>query len=73
MHLEQNFYRRLELKNHHYRQAYTYLARFDLPLKAPDALHLATASLERLPLVTADRQLARNAESLGLEVDLLEA
>ena len=37
-------------------------------LKAPDALHLAAASIENIPLITADRQLARNAETLGIRV-----
>jgi len=70
-HLEQGFYTRLNLRLGHYRQARDYIARFDLPLKAPDALHLAAAALEQLTLVTADGQLARNAETLGIAVELL--
>jgi uncharacterized protein len=72
-HVEQGFYRRLSLHTGHYRTARDYIARFDLPLKAPDALHLAAAALEQLSLVTADRQLARNAERLGITVELLSA
>lgn len=72
-HVEQGFYRRLGLHTGHYRTARDYITRFDLPLKAPDALHLAAAALEQLPLVTADRQLARNAETLGIAVELLRA
>ncbi len=53
--------------------ARTFIARFDLPLKTPDALHLAAASFARLQLITADRQLARNARALGIDVALLEA
>jgi predicted nucleic acid-binding protein len=48
-----------------------FIGRFDLPLESPDALHLAVAAEQRLPLVTADQQLARNAASLGLEVELI--
>ncbi len=70
-HLEQGFYTYLNLRIEHYRQARDYIARFDLPLKAPDALHLAAAAVAQLPLVTADRQLARNAQSLGVAVELL--
>lgn len=70
-HLDENLYRSLHLNRAAYRQARDYIARFDLPLKAPDALHLAAAALEQLPLVTADRQLARNAETLGIDVELL--
>ncbi|MCL4863498.1 MAG: type II toxin-antitoxin system VapC family toxin [Caldilineaceae bacterium] len=70
-HLEQGFYSRLPLQTWHYQQAHIWVTRFDLPLKAPDSLHLAVAHLERLRLVTADRQLARNAEALGIAVELL--
>jgi hypothetical protein len=70
-HLANDFYSSLHLQSSVYRLARTYITRFDLPLKAPDALHLAAAHLERLQLVTADRQLARNAETLGIAVDLL--
>jgi hypothetical protein len=72
-HLEQGLYTRLPLHLQHYQQAHSWITRFDLPLKAPDALHLAAAHLERLQLVTADRQLARNADTLGIAVDLLSA
>ncbi|NJN81421.1 MAG: type II toxin-antitoxin system VapC family toxin [Caldilineaceae bacterium] len=70
-HLEQGLYTQIPLRVAHYRQAREYIARFYLPLKAPDALHLAAAALEQLPLLTADRQLAHNAESLGIAVELL--
>jgi predicted nucleic acid-binding protein len=72
-HLEHGFYSRLPLQTRHYRQAHAWITRFDLSLKAPDALHLAVAHLERLQLVTADRQLARNAAALDLDVLLLQA
>lgn len=72
-HVTKGNYRQLNLQSVHYRQARDYIARFDLPLKAPDALHLAAAALEQLPLVTADRQLARNADTLGIDVELLLA
>ena len=72
-HLNDGLYRSVRLDSGTYRLARDYIARFDLPLKAPDAFHLAVASLERLPLVTADRQLARNAGTLGVDVELLEA
>lgn len=72
-HLDQGIYTRLPLQVQHYRYAREAIARFDLPLKAPDALHLAAAALEQLPLITADRQLARNAGALGVRVELLEA
>jgi predicted nucleic acid-binding protein len=70
-HIHEHRYRSLHLNTAVYQLARDYVARFDLPLKAPDALHLAAATLEELTLVTADRQLARNAELLGVGAELL--
>jgi predicted nucleic acid-binding protein len=72
-HVGEHRYRSLHLNTTVYQLAREYVVRFDLPLKAPDALHLAAASLEELTLITADRQLARNAETLGIAVELLVA
>lgn len=72
-HLESGLYTRLHLRANHYRWARDAIARFDLPLKAPDALHLAAAHAEGLHLITADRQLARNADALGIAFELIEA
>lgn len=70
-HLEGGWYTRIHLHAGHYLAARSFIARFDLPLKSPDALHLAVSAAESLPLITADQQLARNAQALGLEVQLL--
>jgi predicted nucleic acid-binding protein len=70
-HLDDGLYARIALNTGHYRRARDLLARFDLPLKAPDALHLAVAAAEALRLVTVDEQLARNARALGLDVELV--
>lgn len=72
-HLEAGLYGRLRLQAHHYRWARDAIARFDLPLKSPDALHLAAAHSAGLWIVTADRQLARNAESLNVAFELIES
>ncbi|HEY5299369.1 MAG TPA: type II toxin-antitoxin system VapC family toxin [Acetobacteraceae bacterium] len=50
------------------RLASTYVRRFDLMLKAPDALHAAICRRLDLTLVTLDRRLARAAGELGLSV-----
>lgn len=71
-HLTQGLYVPLHLSSAVYRQAQAYITRYDLALKAPDALHLAAAALAQAPLVTADRQLAHNAQALGIAVELLE-
>ena len=72
-HLTSGFYGRVHLEATHYRWARDAIARFDLPLKSPDALHVAAAYVGGLRLVTADRQLAQNAESLGVRAELIEA
>lgn len=72
-HLDAGLYTRLHLNADHYRWARDAIFRFDLPLKSPDALHLAAAQRGGLRLITADRQLARNAASLGVAFDLVES
>jgi predicted nucleic acid-binding protein len=71
-HLEEGLYVRRHLHAGHYRLARDFIARFDLPLKSPDALHLAICAAEDLSLFTADRQLARNAEALSVDFELVE-
>ena len=55
------------------RLAYIYVRRFDLGLRAPDALHLAIARRLDATLVTLDRRLAIAANQLGVSVDALRA
>lgn len=45
-----------------------FVRRFDLQLKAPDALHLALCAREGLPLLTFDLSQARAAEALRVPV-----
>jgi hypothetical protein len=51
------------------RLAYIYVRRFDLALRAPDALHLAIARRLDATLVTLDRRLATAARELGVAVE----
>jgi predicted nucleic acid-binding protein len=50
------------------RLAYVYVRRFDLRLRAPDALHLAIAGRLDATLVTLDRRLADAAREFGIAV-----
>jgi predicted nucleic acid-binding protein len=52
------------------RLADVFARRFDLMLRAPDALHVAICRRLDLTLVTLDRRLARAADSLGLRVQI---
>ncbi len=51
-----------------HRLAGLYVRRFDLALRAPDALHLAICARLGLTLVTLDRRLAAAAVALGVAV-----
>ncbi|MGH7030020.1 MAG: type II toxin-antitoxin system VapC family toxin [Stellaceae bacterium] len=55
------------------RRAYIYVRRFDLGLRAPDALHLAIARRLDATLVTLDRRLATAAREMGIAVDVPKA
>jgi predicted nucleic acid-binding protein len=52
------------------RLAYAYVRRFDLMLRAPDALHLAVARRFDATLVTLDRRLELAAQNLGIAVEV---
>jgi predicted nucleic acid-binding protein len=70
-HINEGLYRLVLLENQHYHLARDWIARFDLPLRTLDALHLAVSSINNLYLVTADDRLAQSATVLGIDVLLL--
>ncbi len=53
------------------RLAHVFVRRFNLGLRAPDALHAAVCRRENLTLITLHKRLAAAAEALGLRVKLL--
>jgi predicted nucleic acid-binding protein len=55
------------------RLADAYVRRFDLALRAPDALHLAIARRLDATLITLDRRLARAAREMGIAVEVPKA
>ncbi len=59
---------RVEIASGDIKQADAYLRRLDLPLRAPDAIHIAIAWRRGVSLVTFDRQLAAAARTLGIAV-----
>ncbi len=54
------------------RLASIFVRRFDLMLRAPDAIHAAVCQRADLLLVTMDRRLARAARELGVRAQLLD-
>jgi len=70
-HLDQFLFKRIPLEREHYSLAFNWLIQLSIPLKTLDALHLAVAAGNNLQVITADRQLARSAQKLGLANKLL--
>ena len=52
------------------RLAYIYVRRFELGLRAPDALHLAITRRLEAALITLDRRLATAARELGIAIEM---
>jgi len=61
-HVAEGFYRRVPLGTEHFLRAHDLLATFSSALRTLDALHLAAALAENLPLLTADRDFGRAAK-----------
>lgn len=61
----------VELNAADVRLAHLYVRRFELMLRAPDALHAAICRRADLELITLDRRLASAAEALGVSTQLL--
>ena len=57
-----------DMDAHDCRLANSYVRRFELKLRAPDALHAAICRRLDLRLVTLDRQVAAAARELGIDV-----
>ncbi len=57
-----------EMDTHDCRLANTYVRRFDLKLRAPDALHAAICRRLQFQLVILDRRLAAPAKELGIDL-----
>jgi hypothetical protein len=63
----------LDLQTADFRLASALVRRFELGLRAPDALHLAACRRGDHTLLTLDRRLAGAAETLGVRVTCLAA
>lgn len=69
--LDNGFYTRLPLEPLHYTTAHNWISQFNTALRTLDALHLAVAASNGIPLITADAALAESAETLGLQIQIL--
>lgn len=70
-HVAAGSYRRVSPATDHFLRARDLVATTSIALRTLDALHLAVALIEDLPLLTADRDLARAAKRLRAAAILL--
>lgn len=70
-HIDEKSYTYLPIQPKHFSTAMDWIAEFNTPLRTLDALHLAIASKNKAPLLTADIKLAESAKKLGVEVTLI--
>jgi len=61
-------FKSVQVGSAHYRYARGLIARFDTPLRALDALHLAITADEGFELATLDAALAESARRLGVRL-----
>jgi predicted nucleic acid-binding protein len=70
-HAADGYYRVIAVTDAHYLRARRWIEALDVTLRTLDALHLAVAHDEQLPLLTADRKLARSGRHLGIRIRLV--
>ncbi len=70
-HKEEEYYTLIPVKLQHYRLAMDRIRQFVAPLRSLDAIHLAVAYSNGLKFVTADKQLAKSAKALAIDVLLM--
>jgi uncharacterized protein len=71
-HVAEGSYRRIPVTTEHFLKARQLLAAAKIPLHTLDALHLSVAITEKLPLLTADRDLAKAAKRHKSRVILIK-
>lgn len=71
-HVADGYYRRLMLSAEYYTKARSLLGSFNTTLHTLDALHLALAISEKLPLLTADSTLATAARKFKVKAILVK-
>jgi hypothetical protein len=71
-HLEEGRYEVVPIEQPEYDLAYGWIGRYSVPIRAPDALHLAAAFTHDMEIVTADKPLARAAKLFGVAARLIE-
>lgn len=72
IHLQENYYQRILVKPEHYLHAADLLASLNHALHSLDALHLSIAICEKIPFITADKNLAKIAKKIQAAIHLIK-
>ncbi|MBN1342591.1 MAG: type II toxin-antitoxin system VapC family toxin [Phycisphaerae bacterium] len=70
-HVSDGYFRVVPVGAEEYRLACEWIVSFSSPLRALDGLHLAAAFANDLPILTADKGLARSARALNVAFELV--
>ena len=70
-HVDEGKFRIIPVESSQFDLAREWISRFDSPLRAMDALHLAAAFTNSMPILTADVSQSRIARSLGIGCRLI--
>jgi len=71
VHLADGLYRVVPIGSREYALAGQWMSSFATPLRTLDALHLAAAFANDLPMLTADRAMAKSAKHFGAPCELV--
>jgi uncharacterized protein len=70
-HLNEHCYQRIIVQSEHYFYAGDFLASLNYALHSLDALHLSIAVHEKIPFITADKNLEKVAKKIGIDIYLI--
>lgn len=71
VHLADGYYRVVAIQTREFALARDWIGRLTTPLRTLDALHLAAAFAQSLPLITTDKSLAASAKHFGIKHRLI--
>ncbi|HBC85700.1 MAG TPA: VapC toxin family PIN domain ribonuclease [Lentisphaeria bacterium] len=71
LHMKGDYFTVIQIEPSHFAIARNFISSFDNALRSLDALHLATAFSNNIPIVTSDMNLAKSAGLLELDYRLI--
>ena len=70
--IKSRYYHRIDVNTEHFWHAKELIGNLQLNLRTLDGLHLAISKTENLTLITSDKQLAKVAEQIGSDYQLID-